>query len=182
MATKKDEKVTKKATKESAKTVQDAQKEEALAVKAEKSVGKPAKKATETAAAKQKVKETAPASSDNLAAKRTQNAAPAKKTTAKTLQKPQAPFDNRQNDIEKDTEIVVETVSSETKKPTYKKYHISQRNDTNMWQVKAEGADKALKLFKTQQEAIEYAKKVAETQNGSIMIHKKDGSFRKINY
>lgn len=182
MATKKDEKVTKKATKESVKPVQDAQKEPTLAVKTEKSALKPAKKTAESATAKQKVKEPAPASSDILAAKRTQNAAPAKKTAAKTLQKPQVFTDNAKTDSEKDTEIVVETVSSETKKPTYKKYHISQRNDTNMWQVKAEGADKALKLFKTQQEAIDYAKKVAETQNGSIMIHKKDGSFRKINY
>lgn len=63
-----------------------------------------------------------------------------------------------------------------------KKYHISQRNEDNMWQVKAEGADKALKLFKTQQEAIDYAKKVAGNQEGSIMIHKKDGSFRKLTY
>lgn len=68
------------------------------------------------------------------------------------------------------------------KKSTAKKYHIAQRNDNGMWQVKAEGAEKALKLFKTQQEAIDYAKKVADSQDGSIMIHKKDGSFRKLTY
>ncbi len=68
------------------------------------------------------------------------------------------------------------------KKPTPKKYHVAQRNDDGLWQVKAEGAEKALKLFKTQQEAIDYAKKVADNQEGSIMIHKKDGSFRKLSY
>lgn len=68
------------------------------------------------------------------------------------------------------------------KKAPAKKYHIAQRSEDNMWQVKAEGAEKALKLFKTQQEAIDYAKKVADNQEGSIMIHKKDGSFRKLTY
>lgn len=68
------------------------------------------------------------------------------------------------------------------KKPTPKKYHVAQRNDDGLWQVKAEGAEKALKLFKTQQEAIDYAKKVADNREGSIMIHKKDGSFRKLSY
>lgn len=68
------------------------------------------------------------------------------------------------------------------KKTGAKKYHIAQRSDDGMWQVKAEGAEKALKLFKTQQEAIDYAKKVADNQEGSIMIHKKDGSFRKLTY
>ena len=42
--------------------------------------------------------------------------------------------------------------------------------------------EKALKLFKTQQEAIDYAKKVAGNQDGFIVIHKKDGSFRKLTY
>lgn len=75
----------------------------------------------------------------------------------------------------------VEKTTAAKKSPA-KKYHIAQRADDNMWQVKAEGAEKALKLFKTQQEAIDYAKKVADNQEGSIMIHKKDGSFRKLTY
>ncbi len=72
--------------------------------------------------------------------------------------------------------------TAEVKKPATKKYHISQRKDDDMWQVKAEGAEKALKLFKTQAEAIDYAKKVADNQEGCILIHKKDGSFRKLTY
>ncbi|MBR2336266.1 MAG: DUF2188 domain-containing protein [Clostridia bacterium] len=59
---------------------------------------------------------------------------------------------------------------------------MAQRSEDNLWQVKSEGAEKALKLFKTQQEAIDYAKKVAGNQEGYIVIHKKDGSFRKLTY
>ncbi len=61
-------------------------------------------------------------------------------------------------------------------------YHISKRKEDRKWQVKAEGAAKALKLFWTQEEAIEYAKSVAGNQEGRIVIHKEDGSFRKLKY
>ncbi|MBR7136384.1 MAG: DUF2188 domain-containing protein [Clostridia bacterium] len=90
--------------------------------------------------------------------------------------------------VNKDEKPVAEPVkkapekAAAPKKEQAKKYHIAQRNDDNMWQVKAEGAEKALKLFKTQQEAIDYAKKVAGNQDGFIVIHKKDGSFRKLTY
>ena len=63
-----------------------------------------------------------------------------------------------------------------------KVYHISKRKEDKKWQVKAEGADKALRLFFTQSEAIEYAKKVAGNQSGRIVVHKEGGGFRKINY
>ncbi len=62
-----------------------------------------------------------------------------------------------------------------------KRYHISQRDD-DKWQVKAEGAEKALKLFDTQKEAIAFAKTVADNQEGSIIIHKVDGKIRKTKY
>jgi len=71
---------------------------------------------------------------------------------------------------------------AEEKKAAAKTYHISQRKDDLKWQVKAAGAEKALKLFDTQQQAIDYAKKVAGNQEANIMIHKKDGSFRKLTY
>ncbi len=83
--------------------------------------------------------------------------------------------------VEKPAAKTVDKAQAAKKAPA-KKYHIAQRSEDNMWQVKAEGAEKALKLFKTQQEAIDYAKKVADNQEGSIMIHKKDGSFRKLTY
>ena len=70
---------------------------------------------------------------------------------------------------------------SEIAKTTVKNYHITLRED-GKWQVKAGKAEKALKIFDTQAQAIEYAKKVAENQEGNITIHKKDGKIRKKTY
>lgn len=61
------------------------------------------------------------------------------------------------------------------------KYHVSLRAD-GKWQVKGEKAEKALKLFDTQKEAIDFAKAHADSQEGTIVIHKKDGKIRKQDY
>jgi hypothetical protein len=37
-------------------------------------------------------------------------------------------------------------------------------------------------LFDTQAEAIDYAKKLADNQDARIVIHKEDGSFRRLTY
>ena len=62
-----------------------------------------------------------------------------------------------------------------------KTYHVSL-NDDGKWQVKAEKAEKALRVFATQKEAIAYADAVAENQDGNVVIHKKDGKIRKQHY
>ena len=61
------------------------------------------------------------------------------------------------------------------------KYHVSLNKD-GKWQVKGEKAEKALKLFDTQKEAIAYAEEIADNQEGNIVIHKKDGKIRKQDY
>ncbi len=63
-----------------------------------------------------------------------------------------------------------------------KVYHISKRKDDGKWQIKIGGGAKAIKLFDTQAAAIEYAKTLADNQDARIMIHKEDGSFRKLTY
>ncbi len=68
------------------------------------------------------------------------------------------------------------------KKAPMKIYHISKRKTDGLWQVRASGAKKVLKLFATQAEAIAFARRVASNQNTSFVIHKEDGSFRKISY
>lgn len=68
------------------------------------------------------------------------------------------------------------------KKPANKVYHISKRKDDNKWQVKAAKGAKAIKLFNTQAEAIDFAKALAENQDARIVIHKEDGSFRNLTY
>ena len=75
----------------------------------------------------------------------------------------------------------VEVPAGENKKAAARNYHVAKRPD-GKWQVKFAGGEKAIKLFSTQAEAIEYAKKLAENQDGSISIHKKDGKMRKQKY
>lgn len=74
-----------------------------------------------------------------------------------------------------------EAAAKEEKKQAARNYHVAKRPD-GKWQVKFAGGEKAIKLFSTQAEAIEYAKKLAENQDGSISIHKKDGKMRKQKY
>lgn len=80
-------------------------------------------------------------------------------------------------------ETPVETAAApDVKKPEQKVYHISKRKADLKWQVKASKGAKAIKLFNTQAEAIDFAKKLAVSQDARIVIHKEDGSFRKITY
>ena len=67
------------------------------------------------------------------------------------------------------------------KRKAPKQYHISLRVD-NKWQLKFGGSSKALKLFDTQKEAIEYAKPLAAKQKAALVIHKTDGKIRKQDY
>lgn len=70
----------------------------------------------------------------------------------------------------------------QAKKPLNKTYHIGKRKSDGKWQVKMAGGAKAIKLFSTQLEAINYAKKLAENQEAKIVIHKEDGTFRRLTY
>lgn len=84
---------------------------------------------------------------------------------------------------EKKAETKPEKVNEEKPaKKAAKVYHISKRKEDGMWQIKAAGGEKAIKLFRTQKEAIDYCKTLANNQDASIMIHKEDGSFRKLTY
>lgn len=59
-------------------------------------------------------------------------------------------------------------------------YHISRvKFVSRQWQVKLATGEKAIKIFNTQAEAIDYAKKLTRTQGGSIRIHSMRGQLRK---
>ena len=53
-------------------------------------------------------------------------------------------------------------------------YHVAKRED-GKWQVKFAGGEKAIKLFKTQKEALEYSKQMAENQGGAMLVHNSKG-------
>ena len=68
------------------------------------------------------------------------------------------------------------------KKPAAKKeevnfrtYHLVKRAD-GKWEVKYAGGQKAIKLFDTQKEALEYSKKMAENQDGKVLVHNSKGA------
>lgn len=49
------------------------------------------------------------------------------------------------------------------------------------WSVKKGGAKRASKSFKTQQEAISYARELSKKQGAELYIHRKDGMVREKN-
>lgn len=67
------------------------------------------------------------------------------------------------------------------------RYHVAQNKDNDsefkgQWRVRKEGSKKTIKHFKTQAEAIKYAETLADNNDTSIVIHKRDGSIRKQDY
>ena len=53
-------------------------------------------------------------------------------------------------------------------------YHVSKRED-GKWQVKFAGGEKAIKLFKTQKEALDYSKEMTKNQKGALLVHNSKG-------
>lgn len=51
-------------------------------------------------------------------------------------------------------------------------------NPTGGWSVKKGGALKATKTFKTQKEAISYARELSRSQRSELYVHKRDGTIR----
>jgi len=92
---------------------------------------------------------------------------PAKKAPAAKASKPE----NKETKEEPKEEKPVNKVRT---------YHISRAKDGDKWQVKLANGAKAIKLFNTQAEAIEYAKGLVDTQGGSIRVHSMKGSIRKV--
>lgn len=57
-----------------------------------------------------------------------------------------------------------------------KDQHVLKRE--NSWQVKGAGNKKAAKLFDTQKEAAQFAKKRAIAEQSEVVIHGRDGRIR----
>ncbi len=72
--------------------------------------------------------------------------------------------------------------SSNTKKNAQEGVQHVTRHPDGGWQVKGSGNKRATIRTKTQAEAIEIAKKIAENKGTSYRIHKKDGKIRKTTY
>lgn len=105
-----------------------------------------------------------------------------KDTTKKTTVKKAAPKAKPATEKKETTKEVKPVEEKTVRKSTKKVYHVSLRKDDGKWQVKYGGGKKAIKLFDTQAEAIKFAESRADSQEGSISIHKKDGKIRKQDY
>ncbi len=68
-------------------------------------------------------------------------------------------------------------VKEEVKEVNYRNYHVVKRAD-GKWEVKYAGGQKAIKLFNTQKEAIEYTKVMADNQGGKMLVHNSKGASK----
>ncbi len=82
--------------------------------------------------------------------------------------------------VNKEEDKEVKTIKKASSSKSGKVYHVSHHPTENKWQVKLAKGEKALKLFDTQLEAIQYAKEVSKSQGGSIRLHSVNGRIRKI--
>ncbi|MDE6504391.1 MAG: DUF2188 domain-containing protein [Clostridia bacterium] len=111
---------------------------------------------------------------------------PVKKTKpAEAAAKEEKPEPKAEEKSVKNTETKAEEKKPEEpakERDNGKVYHISKRKTDGKWQIKLEGGAKAIKLFDTQAEAVAYGKTLAENQDARFVLHKLDGSFRKLTY
>ena len=80
--------------------------------------------------------------------------------------KPEKPAAKKAAPVKKEEKKVVD----------YRNYHVAKRAEDGKWQVKYAGGEKAIKLFDTQKEALEYTKKMAANQGGSVLVHASQGA------
>ena len=75
-----------------------------------------------------------------------------------------------------------ESTDTQTKHTGKQIYHVTKRtNDENdrEWKVFIQVSNKVIKIFKTQAEALEYAKKLRADKDTTVMLHGLDGKIRK---
>lgn len=127
---------------------------------------------------KEEVKEEKPQEEEHKkvseAIKKEEEAAPIRKT--RTISKAEIAQASERKDNRRTQTIIL---TNEDGASYAKALHVSRRPELNKWQVKATGSDKALKLFDTQKEAIDYAEGVARRQNISVRVHSRGGKIRK---
>lgn len=54
-------------------------------------------------------------------------------------------------------------------------YHVNKRAEDSKWTIKFAGGDKVIKLFNTKEEAMAYAKQLADNQGGTVLVHASKG-------
>ena len=101
--------------------------------------------------------------------------APAKKEAPKKEEKKEEPVKEEKKAEEKAEKKEPAKKDASKGDPGYRTYHLVKRED-GKWEVKFAGGQKAIKLFDTQKEALEYSKKMAENQGGKVLVHNSKGA------
>jgi hypothetical protein len=58
-------------------------------------------------------------------------------------------------------------------------YYVTTSTDDGIWKVKREGADRAVKNFENKEQAVDFAKEMAQNNKPSaVKIQKRDGTFQ----
>ena len=126
-----------------------------------------------TGATKEKIK------AEKQAAKPAGKATP--KTTAKAPEKQAAkPATTAKPVASKEVKAAPKKAEAATSTKTL--YHVSKRdNDGREWKVFIQGSNKVIKLFPTQQQALDYAKQLCANKDDGSMVHLHglDGKIRK---
>ncbi len=109
--------------------------------------------------------------------------APAKKAPAKTTASKPAAKPAAKTTAKPAAKPAVKTPAKATASASTKTaYHVSKRDENGReWKVFIQGSDKVIKLFKTQADALEYAKGLAKNKDdGSyVLLHGLDGKIGK---
>ncbi|MDR2822239.1 MAG: DUF2188 domain-containing protein [Acholeplasmatales bacterium] len=113
-----------------------------------------------------------------------------KKDEKETVEEPQLVVNNDTSKVEanetveesaKDSLITEKKDTEKTSTPTRTRalrYHILYRDSDSKWLIKKEKTERPIKLFNLKKEAIEYAKKLSDSQDVGIVIHNQDGKVR----
>lgn len=120
-----------------------------------------------------KVKRVKPKKQPTASKKKVKGDAPRKATEKIT---PKKVNKSKKSDVElKKTKKKVKVIVPVKEKEGKRVYHVSKRAEDGMWAVKFAGGEKAIKLFKTKDEALEYTKKLSENQDGVMLVHNSKG-------
>lgn len=92
--------------------------------------------------------------------------------------------DSEDNEVQEEEEEIKAEEAAQAANPTGSQngprvYHVAKQGDSGKWRVRLATGQKAIKLFDTQAQAIDYAKSLVRTRGGSIRVHSLKGKLRK---
>ena len=107
--------------------------------------------------------------------KAVKKAVPAKKETVKKAEPSKKPAAKKPEAKKPAPKAAEKKPAAKKEEVSFRTYHLVKRAD-GKWEVKYAGGQKAIKLFDTQKEALEYSKKMAENQDGKVLVHNSKGA------